>query len=65
MGEHFAFTRSMQNMQVVVGTNGVTRYVVKVSHFYSREVDFIFVDCLTAFFHHELTFDTVHNKVSF
>jgi len=65
MGEHFAFTRSMQNMQVVVGTNGVTRYVVKVSHFLSREVDFIFEDCLTAFFHHELIFDTVHNKVSF
>lgn len=31
MGEHFAFTRSMQNMQVIHGTNGVTRYVVKVS----------------------------------
>lgn len=31
MGEHFAFTRSMQNMQVITGTNGVTRYVVKVS----------------------------------
>lgn len=30
MGEHFAFTRSMQNMQVITGTNGVTRYVVKV-----------------------------------
>jgi hypothetical protein len=28
--EHFAFTRSMQNMQVITGTNGVTRYVVKV-----------------------------------
>lgn len=31
MGEHFAFSRSMQNMQVIHGTNGVTRYVVKVS----------------------------------
>lgn len=30
MEEHFAFTRSMQNMQVITGTNGVTRYVVKV-----------------------------------
>ena len=27
--EHFVFTRSMQNMQVVTGTNGVARYVVK------------------------------------
>jgi hypothetical protein len=27
--EHFLFTRSSQNMQVVKGTNGVTRYVVK------------------------------------
>lgn len=31
MGDHFAFTRSMQNYQVITGTNGVTRYVVKVS----------------------------------
>lgn len=31
--EHFAATRSMQNFQVVCGTNGVTRYVVKVSAF--------------------------------
>jgi len=30
MSEHFAFTLSMQNMQVITGTNGVTRYVVKV-----------------------------------
>lgn len=30
MAEHFALTRSSQNMQVVYGTNGVTRYVVKV-----------------------------------
>ena len=30
-GQHFAFTRSMQNMQVITGTNGVARYVVKVS----------------------------------
>ena len=32
IGEHFAFTRSMQNMQVITGTNGVTRYVVKVRY---------------------------------
>ena len=32
MSEHFAFTLSMQNMQVITGTNGVTRYVVKVSY---------------------------------
>ena len=31
IGEHFAATRSMQNFQIVCGTNGVTRYVVKVS----------------------------------
>jgi hypothetical protein len=31
IAEHFAFTWSMQNMQIVRGTNGVTRYVVKVS----------------------------------
>lgn len=31
MPDHFAFTRSMQNYQVITGTNGVTRYVVKVS----------------------------------
>jgi hypothetical protein len=30
LAEHFAVTRSMQNMQIVCGTNGVTRYVVKV-----------------------------------
>lgn len=30
IAEHFAATRSMQNFQVVCGTNGVTRYVVKV-----------------------------------
>ena len=30
MSEHFAFTRSQQNMQVVHGTNGVARYLVKV-----------------------------------
>ena len=29
MLEHFAFTRSSQNMQVICGTNGVARYVVK------------------------------------
>jgi hypothetical protein len=28
--DFFAFTRSMQNLQIVTGTNGVTRYVVKV-----------------------------------
>ena len=33
MLEHFAFTKSMQNMQVIAGTNGVTRYVVKVRYF--------------------------------
>ena len=32
LSEHFAFTRSMQNLQVITGTNGVTRYVVKVSN---------------------------------
>lgn len=31
MTEHFLFTRSMQNMQVLAGTGGATRYVVKVS----------------------------------
>ena len=30
MLEHFVFTKSMQNMQVIAGTNGVTRYVMKV-----------------------------------
>ena len=30
LSDHFAFTRSMQNYQVIEGTNGVTRYVVKV-----------------------------------
>ena len=30
-GQHFAFTRSMQNIQIISGTNGVARYVVKVS----------------------------------
>ena len=33
MLEHFAFTKSMQNMQVIAGTNGVMRYVVKVRFF--------------------------------
>ena len=31
LGQHFAFTRSMQNMQIICGTNAVTRYIVKVS----------------------------------
>ena len=31
MSEHFAFTRSMQNMQIIAGTNRVARYVVKVN----------------------------------
>jgi hypothetical protein len=31
LSEHFAFTRSAQNALVIVGTGGVTRYVVKVS----------------------------------
>ena len=30
VSEHFAFTRSSQNFQVITGTGGVTRYVVKV-----------------------------------
>ena len=30
LAEHFAFTRSTQNAQVITGTGGVTRYVVKV-----------------------------------
>ena len=33
LAEHFAFTRSMQNMQVVTGTNAVSRYIVKVCFF--------------------------------
>ena len=33
MSEHFAFTRSQQNMQVIHGTNGVARYLVKVGRF--------------------------------
>lgn len=31
VAEHFAFTRSSQNYQVITGTGGVTRYVVKVN----------------------------------
>ena len=31
LAEHFCFTRSAQNVQVITGTGGVTRYVVKVS----------------------------------
>ncbi len=31
--QHFAFTKSMQNIQVITDTNGVSRYVVKVSYF--------------------------------
>lgn len=37
-GEHFSFTRSMQNMQVITGTNGVARYVVKVSKLHASDV---------------------------
>ena len=33
--EHFTFARSSQNAQIIHGTNGVTRYVVKVSLFHS------------------------------
>jgi len=32
MTEHFLFSRSQQNMQVLAGTGGATRYVVKVSY---------------------------------
>lgn len=32
LAEHFCFTRSAQNVQIITGTGGVTRYVVKVSY---------------------------------
>ena len=45
MGRHFAFTRSMQNFQVITGTNGVTRYVVKVSWFELRQYSTFLMLC--------------------